>query len=94
MINFGADAARDGAYSEDVEVRDIRGFADAVGGGQPVVSVSGVFDDSAFSAVLPSSIPDGQILLVVGQNAEKTGTLRTVTREVADQQLAAACDGS
>jgi hypothetical protein len=93
-INFDVDAARAGAYSNEVDVDEVQGFADAVERGEPVTTVSAVFDDSAFSAVLPSGIPVGQVVMVVGENAEKTGTLRTVTREVAEEQLATSCGGS
>jgi voltage-gated potassium channel Kch len=93
-IDFGVDAARAGVYSNDVDVEDVRGFAVAIGEGRPVTAVSALFDDTWFSADLPGSIPDGQVLLVTGANAEQTGKLRQVTREVADQELAASCGGN
>ena len=70
---------------------DARGFAEAVADGSPVTALSDEFGHTWFSSDLPRSIPEGQVLLGVGANAEQTDGLESVTREVADQQLAASC---
>jgi|GEM_PF-5719162 len=92
-IDFSIDAARLGTYSDDLQVEDVRGFADAITQATPVTRVSAVFDESSFSAELPRSIPDGYVLLVEGANAESTGRLRSATPDVARENLVASCDG-